>query len=249
MTGFPKISIITICYNAEETIKTTLQSVATQTYSNIEYVIIDGASTDNTLQLVSEYTPFAQVYSEPDKGLYDAMNKGIDRATGEYLWFLNAGDTFRAPDIVERISEQISLFSTHNSDSTPGIVYGDTMIVDGLGTDLHLRRLRPPSVLTAQSFQEGMLVCHQAFIVRRDYAVKYDLQYRFSADFDWCIRILKKGAIPLNLGFILVNYLSEGLTTQNHRASLCERFRIMAKHYGLWIAVRQHLKFLFIRKR
>ena len=99
----PRITIITICYNAASCIERTLRSVTAQTYPHIEYLIIDGASKDATLQLVAELAPQAKVYSEPDKGIYDAMNKGRARATGDYLWYLNAGDALPSADTVAEL--------------------------------------------------------------------------------------------------------------------------------------------------
>ena len=88
-----------------------------------------------------------------------------------------------------------------------------------------------------------MLVCHQAFFARRDHAVAYDLRYRFSADFDWCIRVMKQSTVLHNTRLTLIDYLNEGMTTRNHRASLRERFRIMCRHYGTVQTVALHLKF------
>ena len=93
----PRITIITVCYNAEQTIPRTLRSIQAQTYSNIEYLVIDGASKDGTLELVQKLAPRANVFSEPDKGIYDAMNKGLKHATGEYIWYVNAGDALPSP--------------------------------------------------------------------------------------------------------------------------------------------------------
>ena len=97
----PRITIITVCYNAEQTIPRTLRSIQAQTYSNIEYLVIDGASKDGTLELVQKLAPRANVFSEPDKGIYDAMNKGLKHATGEYIWYVNAGDALPSPSTVE----------------------------------------------------------------------------------------------------------------------------------------------------
>ncbi|SUB76476.1 PGL/p-HBAD biosynthesis glycosyltransferase Rv2957/MT3031 [Porphyromonas endodontalis] len=132
-----KISLITICYNAESTLLPTLESVARQTYPHIEYIVVDGASRDNSLDLVRSICPEALITSEPDRGLYDAMNKGICRATGDYIWFLNAGDSLRRETTVQEVVEAIE------QGSAPDIVYGDTMIVDEERKELGLRRLRP----------------------------------------------------------------------------------------------------------
>lgn len=237
-----KISIITVTYHAEATLERTLQSVAQQTYSDIEHLIIDGASTDRTLEIARQY-PHATVFSEPDKGLYDAMNKGLQRATGDYLCFLNAGDKLHSKDTLAHIASSVS------DDSSIGVIYGDTHIVDAQGQFLRNRRLTPPEHLTWQSFKDGMLVCHQAFYINRQIALPYDTTYRFSADFDWCIRCMKegekRGMQNLYVHEPLADYLAEGMTTANHKASLKERFQIMAKHYGLLPTIGQHIWFIF----
>lgn len=240
----PRISIITICYNAASTITRTLRSVSAQTYPNIQYLIIDGASKDNTLELVRELAPEAEIYSERDKGIYDAMNKGLDRATGDYVWYVNAGDALASPTTVEDLVR-----ATCTGDSLPDVLYGDTRLIDAEGHDLGLRRLRPPHQLDWRSFRSGMLVCHQAFVAKRSISPHYDLSYRFSADVDWCIRVLKEAKTTAFYPEPIALYLNEGTTTANHRASLIERFHVMRHHYGLVTTVLQHLRFLVDRKR
>lgn len=235
----PKFSIITVTYNAAAVIEDTLQSVITQTYKNIEYIIVDGASTDRTMEIVSRYREHIHtVVSEPDRGLYDAMNKGIRLATGDYVCFLNAGDELHEDDTL-----QLIVHSLTGLPGLPDVIYGRTAIVDREGHFLRMRRLEPPENLTWRSFRQGMLVCHQAFFARRDHAVPYDLRYRFSADFDWCIRVMKQSQTLHNTRLTLIDYLNEGMTTRNHRASLAERFRIMCRHYGYVQTALLHLKF------
>ena len=233
----PKFSIITVTYNAEKVLEDTIQSVIFQTYRNVEYIIVDGASKDHTLEIVNKYhNRINKVISEPDKGLYDAMNKGIQLATGDYLCFLNAGDKFHDSDTLQKIVH------TLKGQERPDVIYGETAIVDEEGHFLHMRRLSTPAHLNWTSFKQGMLVCHQAFFVNRELAINhlYDLQYRFSADFDWCIRIMKKAKCLHNTRLTLIDYLNEGMTTKNHKASLKERFCIMAKHYGLISTILHH---------
>ena len=237
----PKFSIITVTYNAGDVIEDTIQSVITQTYKNIEYIIVDGASTDKTMSIVESYRPHIHtVVSEPDHGLYDAMNKGIRLATGDYVCFLNAGDELHEDDTLQLMVHSLSGLS-----ELPDVIYGRTAIVDREGHFLRMRRLELPEHLTWRSFRQGMLVCHQAFFARRDRAVPYDLNYRFSADFDWCIRVMKQSRILHNTHLVLIDYLNEGMTTRNHRASLRERFRIMCRHYGYVQTIALHLKFAF----
>ena len=250
------ITYVTITYNAAAVLQRTLDSVLCQDYPNIVHLIIDGASNDTTLQLVDDYIERSnaadnghriQVTSEPDKGIYDAMNKGLRSLDGDYVCFLNAGDFLPEPDTVSRIVEKVNSWYAGGSpaDSTageppayPAVLYGDTDIVDGEGRFLHHRRLAPPDELTWKSFRQGMLVCHQAFYARTDFAIDnpYDLSYRYSADVDWCIRIMKaadKEGVPLlNLHTVVANYTQEGQTTLHHRESLLERYRVMERHYG-----------------
>ena len=233
------LSVITVTYNAEPTLERTLKSVVEQSYPEIEHLIVDGKSKDGTVGLLQHYANEKMTWiSEPDKGLYDAMNKAAAMAKGDYLCFLNAGDTFFAPDSVER------MMHSFDDDHSPDILYGETAIVDESGTFLHMRRLKAPAVLTWKSFRLGMVVCHQAFIVKKELFEPYDLSYRFSSDFDWCIRMMKKAKTMLHTRLILINYLHEGMTTNNRKASLKERYRIMVKHYGRLTTLLHHLWFV-----
>ena len=238
-----KISIITVTYNAAAVLRPTMESVACQTYGDVEHLVIDGASTDGTVEIAREYAN-ARVVSEPDHGLYDAMNKGLRLATGDYVCFLNAGDRLHSTDTIAHIASRAA-----SSPHQVCILYGHTDIVDSEGRFLRRRRLQPPPQLTWRSFKDGMLVCHQSFYVLRSIAPTYDLRYRFSADFDWCIRCMKegerRGMVNVMLDEPLADYLNEGMTTTNHRASLLERFRVMARHYGLFTTVAQHVWFIF----
>lgn len=236
----PKFSIITITYNASSVIEPTLASVAAQSYRNFEYLLIDGGSTDDTVaKAKASGIEFAHIVSERDNGLYDAMNKGIKLAKGDYLCFLNAGDAFHSSDTLERIVAAIP-----DGNSLPDILYGETAEVDEKRCFVRMRRLSAPEKLHWKSFKQGMLVCHQAFYARRDLAPLYDLKYRLSADVDWCIKIMKRSENMVNVGFTVVDYLQNGLSLQNHRASLIERFKIMCRHYGVFSTVMHHIWFV-----
>ena len=236
----PRFSVITVCFNAEETLEDTIQSVIAQTYHHVEYIVVDGASKDRTLSIINRYRDrIATVVSEPDKGLYDAMNKGLRLATGDYVCFLNAGDSFHEDDTLQQM-----VHTLRERSELPDVLYGETALVNAEGHFVRMRRLQAPEPLTWRSFRQGMLVCHQAFFARRTLAEPYDLRYRFSADFDWCIRIMKKAKTLHNTHLTLIDYLDEGMTTRNHKASLRERFRIMAKHYGWLSTVALHAWFV-----
>lgn len=235
----PTFSVITVCFNAADTIEDTIQSVIAQTYHHVEYIIVDGASTDGTLRIIDRYrNRIARVISEPDRGLYDAMNKGMALATGDYLCFLNAGDSFHEDDTLQQMTHQLKADA-----ELPDVLYGETQLVDREGHFIRMRRLSVPDRLTWRSFRQGMLVCHQAFFAKRTLARPYDLQYRFSADFDWCIRVMKQSRTLQRIPLTLIDYLHEGLTTRNHRASLRERFHIMARHYGFVSTLLHHAWF------
>ncbi len=247
------ISIITCTYNASATLARTLESVATQDYPSVEHIIIDGNSTDGTLQMAEDYRQTSRarhtghtivIVSEEDNGLYYAMNKGLYRATGDYLLFLNAGDTLGDEHTLTTVAAAAA------TQGAPAVVYGETDIVDSEGRYLRARRLRPCPHLTWRDFRYGMLVCHQAFYALTALAktMPYDTRYRFSADYDWCIRLLRAAeeehralaAVPQ----VVAHYLCEGLTTAHHGASLRERFAIMRRHFGLPQTIILHLWFI-----
>lgn len=163
-----RFSIITCTFNAEAVIERTLDSVLEQTHSHLEHLIIDGASKDRTVEMAQHYKTKSDeedhchdviICSEPDGGLYDAMNKAIAKATGDYVLFLNAGDVFPSPDTLEMVAESVG-----DGESLPAVLYGDTDIVNEEGRFLRHRRLAAPRRLTWRSFMKGMLVCHQRFM-------------------------------------------------------------------------------------
>lgn len=241
----PLFSIITVTWNAADVITPTLESVQRQTSSDYEMLIIDGASTDDTLAIVRQASIASlRVFSEPDKGLYDAMNKGIARARGRYIVFLNAGDAFADDAVLARLARLVA--------DNPGVIYGQTQLVDSSRNVVGSRHLTAPKRLTAASFLRGMVVCHQAFFARRDLVPQYDLQYKLSADYDWCIKILRKSQRNAYAGEApIISYLADGMTTRHHRASLRERYRIMCRHYGTVKAILSHLSFIprYVKRR
>jgi glycosyltransferase involved in cell wall biosynthesis len=223
--GLPKLSIITVVYNSEQFIERTIQSVLGQTYSNIEYIIIDGGSSDKTIDLIKKYNSLSGNWiSEKDNGLYDAMNKGLSRVNGDYVCFLNSGDTFFSNDTIEKVFSGIS--------ELPDVIYGETIIVDSDGNEIGLRRLKAPDNLSWKSFKKGMLVCHQSIYVKSTEAEKYNLKYKYSADFDWVLKVLKNAKTIHNSNLVLTRFLDGGINKKNIRKGLYERFEIMAHYYG-----------------
>jgi glycosyltransferase involved in cell wall biosynthesis len=232
-------SVITVVYNGEALLEGTIQSVLQQTYPHMEYIIVDGASKDNTRQIIEKYAvkmPRLRWISEKDNGLYDAMNKGLRMATGDFVQFLNGGDHLHAPDTLEKLAAMVT--------PQTGVLYGETMLVDeqrvpaGTMSELSTRKL--PDHLHWRDFLGGMLVVHQSFIPRRILAPAY-IDNNLCADFDWCIRILKASRENVNAGLVVTNYLMGGLSKQRHRQSLKDRFQVMQQHYGLVSAVMAHV--------
>jgi glycosyltransferase involved in cell wall biosynthesis len=237
-------SIITVVYNGEALLAGTMRSVMQQTWPHIEYWVIDGASSDGTLGIVREYAqkmPNLHWISEPDKGLYDAMNKGLARSTGDFVWFLNAGDHLYAPDTVEKLAA----FATEETN----VLYGDTMLVNdertpqGLMSELSTRSL--PRHLSPRDYLGGMRVVHQSFVPRRTSCPLYRTD-NLCADYDWCIKILKKSNKNTCSDLILSNYLMGGLSKKRHRQSLKDRFAIMREHFGLLPTILAHF-WIFLR--
>lgn len=236
----PLITVITITFNASATLPITMKSVSEQTFQDFEHLIIDGASHDDTILIARQMgRQDVKIVSEPDNGLYDAMNKGLRIARGQYVIFLNSGDAFHSSDTLQLYADAIK-------GKTPDIIYGDTDIVGIDGKRIGPRHLAAPDILTLDSFSDGMLICHQAFMVRKAIAPFYDTDYRFSADYDWTIRCIKasRPGNRINLHQVVADYLCDGLTDKNKKASLTERFRIMAHHYGTMRAAWKHLCFI-----
>ncbi|MCF6241996.1 MAG: glycosyltransferase [Bacteroidales bacterium] len=230
----PIISVITVVYNSADFIERTILSIINQSYPNIEYLIIDGGSTDGTLEIIAKYKDFIDFFiSKPDRGIYDAMNKGIKAASGDYLWFINSGDEIYDLNVLNTIFR--------NKNSFADIYYGETEITDNKGNTIGMRRHSAPSKLSWKTFLWGMKVSHQSIIVKKEIVSLYDLHYRFSADFDWVINALKKARSIENTGIILSKFMEGGTTKKNLKAGLKERFQIMKKNYGLIPTVLSHI--------
>ncbi|MDR6942817.1 glycosyltransferase family 2 protein [Mucilaginibacter pocheonensis] len=232
MSFNPKLSVITVVFNNVRDIERTMLSVLGQTYTNIEYIIIDGQSTDGTLQLARQYQHrISKLISEKDKGIYDAMNKGLTVATGDYVIFMNSGDEFYAPDTVANV-----FTSADDAD----IYYGETEMIDNDGRSLGQRRHQAPAAFTWRDFKYGMSVSHQAIYIKRALTEPYDSRYQLSADIDWIIRAAKKAKKIVNVNRYVAKYLVGGMSKTKHRQSLQERFNIMRRYYGLIPTILNH---------
>lgn len=229
----PKLSIITIVYNNVHDIERTVLSVLNQSYSNIEYLVIDGASNDGTMDILRQYeSRIFKLVSEKDKGIYDAMNKGLALATGEYVLFMNSGDEIYSSKTVENIFA---------SGDDADIYYGETEMFDDSWQSLGRRRHKAPEAFTWKDFKYGMSISHQAIYIRKSLTEPYDLTYKLSSDIDWILRAAKKAKKIVNVKAVVAKYLVGGMSKKKHRQSLAERFSIFVKHYGLIPTIFNHL--------
>ncbi|TWR30401.1 glycosyltransferase [Mucilaginibacter pallidiroseus] len=233
----PTLSVITVVYNNVRDIGITLQSVTGQTYDAIEYIVVDGASTDGTLVVIERYSNHIRRFvSEPDKGIYDAMNKGLKLATGDYVIFMNSGDEFYDNNTVEKV------FATADD---ADIYYGETEMINDARQSLGQRRHTAPKTFTWRGFKYGMSISHQAIYIRRSLVEPYNPAYQLSADIDWIITAAKKARKIIRVDGYVAKYLVGGMSKAEHKQSLLERFDIMKRHYGLLPTVFNHFIIAF----
>ncbi len=236
----PKITIITICYNAEKFIEKTLQCVLNQSFTDYEYLIQDGQSKDNTLAIVEKYrNDKFRVFSESDKGIYDALNKAVAHATGDYVCFLHAGDVFFDENTLKNVFQ-----IADNQD----FIYGDTIMMNETTGATRAWYKQKPSEqdFSYRSFRNGMVVCHQSMIVKRSLSAEYVVgKWKIANDLDWTIRTLKQCNTYKDVGFPIAYFLEGGVSDQRRKNALRERFEIMTKHFGLFPTLLQHIKIVF----
>lgn len=184
-----KISIITVVYNNEQTIEHAIKSVLAQDYDDIEYVIIDGNSSDDTTSIIKKYQGQIDVFiSESDKGLYDAMNKGILASSGDIIGILNSDDLYQDKFVISDIAEQFKV------DAKCSILYGDLVYVDQDNVDKIVRKWKSKPYYP-KFFEHGYVPPHPALFLKREVYEKaglFDLNFRLAADYEFMIRILKK---------------------------------------------------------
>ncbi|WP_255257924.1 glycosyltransferase family 2 protein [Priestia megaterium] len=231
--------MVTVCYNAQDTIEDTILSVMNQTYKNIEYIIIDGNSTDSTLSIVNKYKEFINcIVSEPDKGIYDAMNKGIQKASGELICLVNADD-FLEKQAVEKV------VATFLTDTNIDVIYGDINYID----QNSLYRINSSRDLYKFNYKK-MPICHPAMFVRKRIYQSlglYDLSYKNAADYEFVLRCIKNDISFKYLNEILSN-MRYGGASENYLLTLKETKNINIS-YGLSKSVANIIYTISITKR
>ena len=231
-----KISIISICYNCKNEMERTIKSVISQTYSNIEYVVIDGGFTDGTAEIIAKYSSDISIFvSEKDKGIYDAMNKGLKLSSGNYVWFINGGDTVFDENTVANIMSKCN---------DEDIIYGDCMFFDENGNDIDLRtnilKKDLPSRLNKYTFFYGSNISHQSFIAKKDLAPQFNIALNQVADLDWMIEIMKASKSSLLINAPISRFLAGGTSTLNWKTAMKQRFQLYIHQYGIIPALFSH---------
>lgn len=229
-----KISIVTVCFNAAELIESTIKSVIGQTYSNVEYIVIDGGSTDGTKDIIKKYADKISYWvSEPDRGIFDAMNKGIKVATGNYINFMNAGDEFSDDNVLKRIAQHID---------GQTVVFGRwrRSYPDGSSKIVSPKKI---DVLKVE-----MPFCHQACFVDLEYHKDhlFDPTFRFSADYDFFYKAWQNRKHFLCVNDIIVNFLEGGASGNNYASTVLEREMAWKGEKNLTFR-RVHLRYQILR--
>lgn len=223
--GKPLVTVITVVRNGKEHIERAIQSVLCQTYDNIEYIIVDGASTDGSVDLIKKHQDrLAYWVSEPDKGIYDAMNKGILLSNGEIVGLLNSDDDYE-PHAVEFVVDRY----LRNPQRRRTIIYGNFHILDetlGIKTEFY----------SNLKYWKGMTVCHQTMFVSRDIYSEmflYDLKYKLAADYDFFLKAIRHKIMFITTDQFLVNFRNIGATYTSVLPIYRETLSISRKHFGL----------------
>ena len=254
-----KVTIITITFNAEKCLEKTMLSVLNQEAADFEYIIIDGKSKDATVDIIRDYEQkikeghFPNIsienfrwISEPDTGLYDAMNKGLNMASGDFVWFMNAGDKIYDNQTLSAIQQEI-----HNEPAAD-VVYGQSLMIDEDDNPLGERHKIAPKTLSKKDLLKGLVICHQSIVVRKSIAPQYNLKYKISADYDWVNKVLSISKKNIYIDQYLSKFMIAGVSSIHRKKSWQERFEIMNCNFGLFATLWAHfiilVKYPFTKK-
>lgn len=233
----PLISIITVSYNSVKTIEQTILSVVHQTYNNIEYIIIDGGSQDGTLEIIEKYQDKISFWiSEPDKGVYDAMNKGISYAKGDYIGIINSDDWYEL-DAIEKI---VSIIKEDYI-----VIYGD-MMYEKSKSEL----VKPSKDLSL--LEKQMIICHPSVFVKSEAYKKYgnfDITYKISADWDMMLRLYEKECLFYYCDDLISHFRTNGISSNFNMRQIKERTKIRKSHgnFSILLLMKDILIFLFFK--
>ncbi len=233
-----RFSIIIPTYNAAEKLSITLDSLTSQTCTDYEVFIMDGNSSDHTCHLASTYQNKIKNYhllSEKDSGIYDAMNKGVKQANGEYILFLGSGDSLFSDDILEQLDTQLK-------SKSPDLLYGDICRLGNI--------VKQPNTLTNRFFSSGHMICHQSILAKRELLLNhpFSLAFRFGADRDWLISSFRNGASIHYVPLPIANFDTTGYSSlpQHRKAVWMESGYILKQYYGFFMVPVTFIKYHLI---
>ncbi len=244
-----KISIITACYNASTTIRDSIESILSQTYDNIEHVIVDGASSDNTIDIINSYKDRYNsqcielvLISEKDSGIQDAYNKGVHSATGDWLIFINSGDLLYDSSVLSNAINS-------RRDKATDVLYGDIELF------FHKRNERRifsyPDIIDI-AFLKRQTICHQSILFKRQLFIEYgnyDCSFKIASDFDRILVFFLAGAVYQHVPFVISTFVDDGVSTINFKKSILERLDILEKRIikvGLGVYIRHYTLIVLI---
>lgn len=236
-----KVSIITVVLNNRDSLKETIESVISQKYDGIEYIIVDGGSTDGTIELIKEYYPSSidKFVSEKDRGIHDAMNKGVDIATGDLVYFLNSDDTFYNEEVVSKVVESLRMSPQFD------YYYGGVISKNIFGSqseNLFLKKI------PCQSLMLGQHIRHQSIFVRRelfDQLGKFNIKYRVNAVYDWECKLVKNQKRGYFLDMVIAYYNETGFSSKGTWFQYKEKISIIGKHFGFFAGFIYSIKSVF----
>ena len=214
----PLVSVITVVFNGEKYLEETIQSVINQSYANVEYIIIDGGSTDKTVDVIRKYENQIDYWvSESDDGIYDGMNKGIKLAVGDWINFMNAGDSFNSPQLINEIRK--NFFSDYS------IIYSDVLINDQSRTIIQSSREH-------EDWWKGTPFCHQAaFFSTKEGKFYYDLSHSLAADYEYALKIFSCSSSAKKENNIIARYDASGISSRKSFSAALQMYSIANKYY------------------
>lgn len=238
------LSVISIAYNNLPGLRKTLEPFENHPFQGkIELIVVDGGSQDGTSEFLQSSHNIQQWVSEPDHGIYNAMNKGLRMATGDYVWFLNSGDYLYDIESLKNLMDSLK--------ENPDAAYAETMMVNPSGVELgprsEITTRKLPDNLNWKSLRYGMNVGHQSFVIKRSLCPEYNELFKYVSDIDWMITALKNCKKVVKLPGYLACFTLEGFSSSNRSASNKERFKVLQSHYGLIPNLLNHLK-IVVRK-
>lgn len=246
--AYPKFSVVTVCLNSEQYIETAIKSVIGQTYPSIEYIIIDGGSTDTTIDIIHKYRNNIDIFiSEPDGGVFEAFNKGLELATGDFVYFLNSDDYLYNNEVIEHVAQMVK------NDAEVQFVYGNVELLnekngffDVVGKEVSLKDIK-----------KGKMPYHSSTFSKRDLLVKYggfDLSYRFGSDTDLIVKIFKNHTAGCRyINEVISTFRLGGISSQlkNRNAAIQEINHILKKNFSTTLDTQESLlntNLLYYRK-